>query len=349
MKTASDLQALCAARSLGEPVIPRYLAMLMELSVALVLLLGCNPIVRPAWVPRTDFGGIGGTSASDVYVLGSRLELGQRVGLIMHYDGTRWSSLPSGTSAFLTKAWCSSRAENFIVGLVPLEGGVILHRMYGDGRWTTASVVVLPELFGIWGSSTNDVFAIGASRVGASDAILHFDGSTWTPQVGSDSADVRSVWGTSAHNVFAVGASILHYDGTSWHTDVRRAPSYLFGIWGDSDVDVFAVGGDGVILHNAGYGWVPQASGTAVILSAVWGESPSDVFAVGYGGVILHFDGRSWVTQDSGTRADLQGIWGTSGSNVFAAGYEGTLLHYDGRSWSAVRWDSPLVSWSGRS
>jgi hypothetical protein len=317
----------------------RLARLLGHLCLVLVLA-GCSKPTQPYSPPvYTDFGGVWGTSGTDVYVVGMWFDQASKPhSLILHYDGRQWSALLPGTRAYLTCMWGSS-TEQFIVGSVPLESGWILHRSYNDGRWNTEISRVNQELVGVWGSSPNNVFAAGGQRFDHG-VILHYDGNTWSTQV--DTVNAKAVWGNTAGDVFAVGTSILHYDGSSWNTQLSRAGS-LSGVWGSSGSDVFAVGGYGTILHNDGNGWSSQMSGTTAILVDVWGTSGSDVFVVGLEGTILHYDGNSWTRQTSGTRGDLIGVWGSSGSDVFAVGYEGTLLHYNGRVWSAVRWQSPSL------
>lgn len=318
------------------------LASMLGLFCFVLVLTGCSRPTHPLSSSGfTDFGGVWGTSAADVYVVGSRYDQGGWQSLILHYDGRQWTpSLPKAT-ARLASMWGNS-SDQFIVGFIPFEDGRILHRGSNGSGWNTGPSGAGVELHGVWGSSASDVFAVGSRRVGDGGAIIHYDGNSWSTQV--DTAAVWGVWGSSGSDVYAVGPSILHYDGSSWSAQVANPRAYHFGVWGSSRSDVFAVGGSGTIRHNDGNSWSSQVSGTTAILLGVWGTSPSDVFVVGQEGTILHYDGSSWTSQTSGTKADLLGVWGSSGADVFAVGYEGTLLHYDGTNWSAVKWQ-PTSRW----
>ena len=70
-------------------------------------------------------------------------------------------------------------------------------------------------LFGVWGSSHNDVFAVGDAGV-----ILHFDGVEWGFMDSGTLTDFEDVWGSAPDDVFAVGVGgmIRHFDGASWQT-----------------------------------------------------------------------------------------------------------------------------------
>jgi len=199
-------------------------------------------------------------------------------------------------------------------------------------------------LYGVWGTSANDVFAVGLS---CSDedwtcwgSIHHYDGDAWTTMAAPmmDWEGLTAIWGSSARDVFAVGQvkSILHYDGTGWATMQSSTTEGLRAVWGSSSEDVFAVGAKSVVVHYDGQRWTPMVTPARSPLTAVWGSSGTDVFAVGFAGTILHYDGAAWTPVPGITQESLLGVWGTSSTNVFAVGVAGTLLHYDGIGWNSV-------------
>ena len=71
--------------------------------------------------------------------------------------------------------------------------------------------VAVNTLSAIWGTSSTDVFVVGAYGT-----ILHYDGSTWSTMNSGFTFNLSAVWGSSSTDVFAFGTNgILHYDGTS--------------------------------------------------------------------------------------------------------------------------------------
>ena len=68
------------------------------------------------------------------------------------------------------------------------------------------------RLFSLWGSASNDVFAVGTAGT-----IIHFNGTSWNQMSFDTDQYIYDVWGSSANDVFAVGMSgiVLHYDGNS--------------------------------------------------------------------------------------------------------------------------------------
>ncbi|MDM7999808.1 MAG: hypothetical protein QUS33_07390 [Dehalococcoidia bacterium] len=204
---------------------------------------------------------------------------------------------------------------------------------YDGTSWSSMSSGVSAALFGVWGSSSTDVFAVGETGT-----ICHFDGNSWNSIPSGTSKHLRGVWGTDNESVFAVGYSgaILHYDGTSWSQMDNATSSHLTCVWGTSPADVFAAGNNGLVLHYDGISWSVLLQNSHPNFLSIWGVASNDAFAGGVGGMILHYDGISWSEMDTGVTSDLYGIWGASSTDVFAVGLDGTILHYDGSAWNEM-------------
>lgn len=258
------------------------------------------------------------------------------------FTGTQPIGIPDTSNAFdIGGSWVgqASGTENLLFGVWGSSGSDVFAVgeagtiLHYDGEsWSTQSSPTSDNLYAVWGSGANDVFAVG----GLVGTILHYNGETWTQFVKDPTDSLFGVWGTSHTNVFAVGYSgtILHYDGTSWTPQASGTGQWLHGVWGASGNDVFAVGTGGTIVHYDGTSWTPQTSGTEGPFQGVWGATGTDVFAVGDGGVIFHYNGSTWTSQSTGVAEPQLAVWGTSGSNVFAVGNGGTILRYNGTSWS---------------
>ena len=94
-----------------------------------------------------------------------------RSALVLHYNGSSWSSLTSGAaSANLSSVWGSSGSDVFAVG----DGGTILH--YNGTSWSPMTSGTSENLYRVWGSSGSDVFAVGGSGT-----ILHYNGGSVEP------------------------------------------------------------------------------------------------------------------------------------------------------------------------
>jgi hypothetical protein len=200
----------------------------------------------------------------------------------------------------------------------------------------------------VWGSSPNDVYAVGDGGV------FHWDGGArWTNQVptGHDfravrGADARHVWAAGAPDIRSDVGSLLFSTGDgNWSSIAIATIPFMTNLWVQSSDDVFAVGASGTVAHLTGGAWRVESIGMAkAVLTAAWSSSATDVYVVGYdaaGGIVAHSAGDgSWATTRVGA-SYLEAVWGTSSSDVFAAGSYGSpangcaLLHFDGSSWTS--------------
>lgn len=207
-------------------------------------------------------------------------------------------------------------------------------------------------LWGVSSLSSNDAWAVGWGDQ-SGGFVLHWDGTSWTPQTTPHVGNLLGVGAISSTDVWAVGfdgnrAVALHYDGTAW-TQVDLPPvgpnySQLWGVTATSPTDVWAVGYDedatwtqrSLILHFDGTTWTrmdsPSPAGSPT-LQRVSAASPSDAWAVGYNGsddsefettLTLHWDGATWSKVKSpnpGHRTDLlNDVSVVSANDVWAAG-----------------------------
>ena len=149
-----------------------------------------------AKLPSDEFKGVWYNSSSDVYVVGAG-------GTILHYDGTEWTIMDSGTTERLTGIWGSSSSDIFAVG----RNGTILH--YDGSNWSQMDGGTRKELTGIWGSSSTDVFVVGKEGT-----ILHYDGESWSLMESGTTKTLYGIGGYSSSCIFAVGSqgTILHYE-----------------------------------------------------------------------------------------------------------------------------------------
>ena len=153
---------------------------------------------------------IWGTSATDIYVVGQSYISGNVNGIGAHNSGGGWAKLNKSITNAGSKAWMASVwvAPNGYAFISAGEGRVI--RCKGTGKAScTDWQPTKNDLYGVWGRSSLDVFAVGDRGT-----ILHFNGGTWTAQASGTVHDLRGVWG-DGKQVLAVGK-----DGTI----LRRCP-----------------------------------------------------------------------------------------------------------------------------
>jgi photosystem II stability/assembly factor-like uncharacterized protein len=150
------------------------------------------------------------------------------------------------------------------------------------------------SLSGVWGSSANDVYAVGFDFGANGGLILHKKSANgaWAVETSGTTQWLNHVWGSGPNDIYAVGdmGTILHSTGNGTWTAESVDMLQKLSIWGSAANNVYVVGDQGAILHSTGNGaWTTQMSNTAQILQSVWGTSANDVYAVGHAGVILHW------------------------------------------------------------
>jgi hypothetical protein len=276
-----------------------------------------------AWAVGTSFSGIGATPAGTT--------------LIEHWNGTRWSIVPSPN---------------------PATG------IPGDSDVLTA----------ITGTGPDDLWAAGWDTSEATQTIQllfeHWNGTAWTAAtsptpVGSDQF-ASGITAISPGNVWAVGTDethgsnnlSAHWNGKAWSlvrtpelSHAGDAQNMLTGVSSDSAGDVWASGlADNVsghnfrvpyVLHRTGTKWVmtklPNLGTEGSRLNGIQVLSPTDAWAVGQtqesNGAILtlteQYNGTAWTTIPSPDPGSIDGtlknnsldaIATAAGSNLIAVG-----------------------------
>jgi hypothetical protein len=325
-----------------------------------------------SWTPMASgttagLWGVWGSSARDVFAVGGYYAGSIAHSTILHYNGSSWSPMISEAATFLYGIWGSSGSDIFAVG----SDGVILH--YSDAppattsttigpastttippaTTTTTTIQALPgewivetlpqqtiSLLDVWGSSGEDVFAVGFYGT-----IVRRAGNSWHTMDSATVSDLFGIWGSSENDIFTVGSqgTILHYDGNIWSPMESGAADYfLTDVWGSSAQDVFAVGlrtdfvePVGIILHYDGTVWTMMATKDDY-LTCVWGTSGNDVYASGEFVPVMHYDGSAWSEITDDRNIQFNYLWGTSANSLFASRNWGEIDHYDGICWTTM-------------
>jgi hypothetical protein len=255
--------------------------------------------------------------SSDVWVVGGGQGNGAE-SLVKRLAGGAWESV-SGVSGTETLWWVSS---GFVVG----ERGA-LYRVSG-GALEKLPSLANATLFGVWGASADEAWAVGGSPLGngENDVILRWDGAAWSRMPIAMPLDVAyfKVWGSARDDVWIVGEQgvALHFDGTAWTRVMTPTRSTLLTVAGRGKDEVWAVGGPpAVLLRWDGSAWqnetLPfEASG----LTGVSVAPNGDLFVVGLAGTRWRRVSGKWSDDsDSPVLGDLHAVWAGS-SEAWAVG-----------------------------
>lgn len=275
-----------------------------HLSFSLVLVLclgGCSD--EDTWRPVASeldeaLLAVHGTSERDVWVVGADLGRGP---IVLRYDGEGWSRVATGTRGHLW--WVHAFEE----GPVFLGGSEATILRYDEGVFTRMKTpgVSTHTVYGIWGRSPTDVYAVGSIAGGREGFIWHYDGREW-----------REV--------------VLPRDLPK---DARGSIPGFFKVWGHDD-QVWVVGGRGLALRASAKGpfeIVPTGSESTLFTVHA---SDGYVAAVGGGGngVLVELgDGASDRTPDGAPL--LQGLCLGKNGDGYAAGAHGRIWRRRAGAW----------------
>jgi hypothetical protein len=251
---------------------------------------------------------------------------------VMVRDAGVWSRLPIENNINygpLHHVWADGRGDIIVVGGDPMKIG---YWDAGVGRIVAApNVAPAGDVYGVWGSSGDDVWAVGQQSYFA-----HSDGGQWVetylPQ--GLASDFNAVWGSGPDDVYIVGnnSRVLHWDGMMFNDESLPGTETLSCVTGLSAAEVYV--GDyysGAIYRRTGPGmWVAEMTPGNHIrgLATYKGE----VYAAGDYGTVLHRQSTGdWVQMvvpiDPG-QTYFYGIAGASGAGLLAGGTYGQLIFF---------------------
>jgi hypothetical protein len=307
-------------------------------------------------VSHSTFGaklnGLAVVSASDIWAVGYGPPLPGEAAYVKHtltehWDGARWSIVPSPNPAVKTFPQA--------------------------------------ELFGVFALSPNDVWAAGSyenpSAFPSLTLIEHWDGLSWgivpSPSPDTQLNDLRSISGVASNDIWAVGLAgdggtfnpwrslIEHWDGSGWSVVSNPGVNELFGVTALAANNVWAVAVHtspnvtDIVEHWDGTRWanVPapsmNANGGAISLRAVAAVSATDIWAVGdeknpltnAGNTITeHWNGTAWtVSSEFSRNSYLPSVTASGSADVWAVDGSGLMQtqHWDGIAWSIIPTPNP--------
>jgi hypothetical protein len=262
---------------------------------------------------------------------------------------------------------------DFLMNLLTTPYSIALRRDVSDldddtmfrldaSTWSVVKTGVRRDVYGMWGASGNDLFAVGAGG-----GVWYWDGFGFTQQpVIGGAATLRGVHGAAPDDAWAVGdqGTVARFGDTGWAAvDVPAAKGRdLRSVSCRATDDCWAVGW-AFAMHFDGSAWTavtaPYADFQAVVATgpqqavavASWGkamlltlaggtpESPAtglslyaatigpggDVWAVGDQGAMVRRQAGTWTALPTGTTKALHSVV-ASGDRVLAFGDAGVIV-----------------------
>jgi hypothetical protein len=303
-----------------------------------------------------------GSASNDVWAVGTN-------GLILHWDGTQWLTVPSGTTENLygiagtasDDVWAAGKtvmlhwdgsswanSPGFVpdpydtgvsVGLAAIStNDAIVATYQGCQRWDgtswRATNCGVQSGGGIFAPSSDDVWVVGYTPTDphrTRSYRAHWDGSSWSTTV-VDDRFWHSIAGTGPTDIWINGTA--HYDGVTW-TETSCGP-FFSSMSVTNNGAIIGVGAYGIQYFAGDDGWRYLAR-TFVRWIAMGGKDPDKLWAVGDRGAVIRYDGSHWSGQDyplPDQNYPINWAFGSSPWDIWATGVG--LHHFDGSSWTRV-------------
>jgi hypothetical protein len=276
-----------------------------------------NP--RPTGIGWTT---VGGSSPTDVWVGGFDAS-------VLHFDGTRWSLVPTGRT-FIASIWSFSPTDVWIVG----DPATV----HGDG--TSFTEVPFPAGASptgqVWGPASNDVYLAGIP-------LTHWNGTSITavPEV----PNVSQVTGSGSDDVWAADQqNLYHFDGTAWSPApappvfamvqiASAGPGRLWALgFQDSAVHVFLFDGTSwseTLLVPADRQVVPRSIAAVPGGQAIWVGVIFDPITGTQRDFGESWNGAAWTEMGLTRPGELEAAWLDASGAGYMVGDVGAVLHAD--------------------
>jgi len=309
--------------------------------------------------PQAALLSVHGTSSKDVWLVGADDGEGP---MVLHWDGTTWERRDTGVEGDLW--WVRA----FDDGTVMFAGSDALVLRYRNGAFERLATPGLGKtiLFGLWGPTSDDVYAVGSSG-GRNGLLWHFDGTSWSevpvPDVAlnaqNDLPGFTKVWGTSSDDVWVVGGrgAVLRGNRTDGFTQVETGTNgLLFTVHGNDSGRVVVVGGanSGVAYSLEGDQLAANAPDSAPLLQGVWVAPDGTAWVSGgFGFLYRGVAGQPWEEVDHGLDLFIEslhatwvdpdgGVWSVGGNVLTSALNAGVAIHNRAIATIQLEPDTPL-------
>ena len=270
-----------------------------------------------------------GPAADDLYAVGGRPD----DGVVMHFDGLEWTAVDLGVRVpLLNWVFGFSSADVTVVG----NDGTILH--FDGAAWTTESTTVSQDLWGVWGVSRDDLWAVGGNgRSEGQATLLRREAGAWrrmpTPALSRPNVNAFfKVWGTSSDNVYAVGqrGAIVRFDGNAWTEQLSGTGDDLIALWGTGPDRVVVVGGrnNGQVVVFDGDRWTHRSLSPLPGLNGVWMRRPDIAHVAGANGTLARLRLENFTVEEALVEPrvtdDFHAVFGAPGGRLISVG--GSLI-----------------------
>ncbi|MEP0861823.1 MAG: glucosyl transferase [Ignavibacterium sp.] len=228
----------------------------------------------------------------------------------VHWNGSEWKLM-----RIKTYSSCDPVDYSSILSVIAFDTNNIIFMTGGsiikyNGITYTIDCTIRPLLTGrlnkLWGSSSNDLYAVGNNG-----NIAHWDGVKWRKIESPTTLNINDIWGdfnskTDHWEVLAVCGNILH----GWENEreilrinlsqSEKINSFgskwpLSGLWFKTNKQYYVIGSGIYENKRLGQNWTGEPLDiTTYFIRRIRANQTNDIIVVGDFGEVLHFNGYSW-------------------------------------------------------
>ncbi|HKO19966.1 MAG TPA: hypothetical protein VJU82_13870, partial [Acidobacteriaceae bacterium] len=256
---------------------------------------------------------IWGSAPNDVFAVGDN-------GTILHFDGSTWARMSSGTSTALTRVWGASATEVYAT-----TGSAILH--YDGSGWSPLTPPPPPPRGAVTVASTSAAIAVyETNSVTTNDTLYVWNGDSWSVAA---TAIYLGVTFLGPDGRGAVGNRTIYpglaNDGTGWMASSQfgyRAMAIIGKSFDDLFVQKSGLGTCCQLFHG---GWQTPMGSAIAWYQPLWYVSNAEVYLRNNGHVYRISSPLATSGTDEGI--DAVAMWGSSSVDLFAVGADGKIYH----------------------
>jgi len=252
---------------------------------------------------------------------------GGLAGIMFHYTGTEWESVPTTFDAPIQGLDMINSTSGWGV---TFKGQVL---RYNGVQWSVfgqPSAAPLDDIF-MWDGVSG--WAVGGiDSATGQGTILRWNGTSWQKVASGAAYWLKAIDFVNPNDgvIVGIGGTVSRWNGSVWSSASLDPSLLFFDVDMVSSTDIWVVGANGVIYHYNGSSFGPVDSPTTQNLHTVAMASADNGWAMGAGGLILHWDGVEWQVVPSPTAYDINELQMLSPINGWAVGKNGVMLHYQG-------------------